>query len=136
MDPSSSPIFLLRLVPSSGAKRLNVPSTAGGIAYIDPGRHGVVAFVFPDRVEQISTHQNLPQELIMGHLIAHELGHLLLGDRSHSLVGLMFCPWGQREFDSMPLGMLNFTSAEAERVREQVRSLGQGEPAVVAEGRF
>jgi len=64
---------------------------------------------------------------IPGHVMAHELGHLLLGAGSHSATGLMHVPWHKKELDGVAQGALIFSSQEGETMRRQVLTrLGGG----------
>ena len=58
---------------------------------------------------------------ILGHGMAHEIGHVLLHHAAHSPAGLMRSPWHPTEFENMVGGNLHFTSEEAERIRTEVR---------------
>lgn len=57
---------------------------------------------------------------ILGHGMAHEIGHVLLDQASHSPTGLMRARWDREDFQDMVGGELVFTSEEAERVRAEV----------------
>jgi hypothetical protein len=57
---------------------------------------------------------------IMGHGIAHEIGHILLHQASHSPAGLMRARWERKDMQNMVTGDLLFTQGEAERVRAEI----------------
>jgi len=57
---------------------------------------------------------------ILGHGMAHEIGHVLLHQAAHSPAGLMRSQWNRTDFENMVGGNLHFTSNEAERVRAEV----------------
>jgi hypothetical protein len=59
--------------------------------------------------------------VILGHLAAHELGHLLLGAGSHSSTGIMHVPWHLKELDIIAQGLMVFRPQEAERMRTNIR---------------
>lgn len=61
-----------------------------------------------------------PRAVIFGHLMAHEIGHLLLGRGSHSPKGIMSTPWGPLSIARAVSGGLLFTPTEAIRIRAQV----------------
>ena len=66
---------------------------------------------------------------LLGCVIAHELGHLLLGKSSHSEEGLMRARWEARELREAAKGNLLFSKSETERMRVRYRSataLAQG----------
>jgi hypothetical protein len=53
------------------------------------------------------------QGIVLGHAIAHELGHLLLPERTHSLTGIMSTAWHRRHWEDAVAGRLLFHKAEA-----------------------
>jgi hypothetical protein len=58
---------------------------------------------------------------ILGHAIAHEIGHLLLNRQGHSARGIMRGEWGFADFRAMTEGMFLFTPEQTEFIREDVR---------------
>jgi hypothetical protein len=59
---------------------------------------------------------------VLGHVIAHEVGHLLLNQQVHSPHGIMRGEWSFVDFRDMTSGMLLFTPEQAEYLRADVRS--------------
>jgi len=57
---------------------------------------------------------------ILGHGIAHEIGHILLHQASHAPAGLMRANWDRNDLQDMGMGYLLFTPEEAERLRAEV----------------
>ena len=57
---------------------------------------------------------------ILGHGIAHEIGHVLLHQSAHSPAGLMRSQWYPTDFENMVGGNLHFTLEEAKRIRAEV----------------
>ena len=60
-------------------------------------------------------HANLSR--VLGHVMAHEIGHLLLGTNAHSTVGIMRPQWQGPELRSIGMGTFLFTP-------EQARTMG------------
>jgi hypothetical protein len=58
---------------------------------------GRIAYVFYDRIERVAIARRIPIARGLGHVMAHEIGHLLLGVNSHSDQGLMSQKWNPRE---------------------------------------
>jgi len=83
---------------------------------------GVRATVFFDRVQKFMTTSHPPCNLaaMLGHVMAHEMGHLLLSLSGHSSKGIMIGPWGAKELQQAAQGELLFTPAEAAKMREAV----------------
>lgn len=84
------------------------------------GEFGCDAWVFYDQVKDSATETGLSLPQILGGIIAHELGHLLLGANSHSRTGLMRAHWSREELLAADLGELGFSNPERERIRNSV----------------
>ena len=111
----------LRILPRSMAERSGLPSRTFGFAVLSKkGEFGSLTNVFYHRVKELSQRQ-YGWSLILGHLMAHEMGHLLLGIGSHSDRGIMRVPWDPKQLDRAAMGNLLFTPAQAERIRAQVQ---------------
>jgi hypothetical protein len=54
---------------------------------------GRIAYIFYDRIERTAVAQQIPVARGLGHIMAHEVGHLLIGTDSHSDQGLMQPNW-------------------------------------------
>ena len=59
--------------------------------------------------------------IILGCVIAHELGHLLLGTNSHSGKGIMQRRWESNQFRQLMTGSLIFTTAQAQLMRAEAQ---------------
>jgi hypothetical protein len=79
------------------------------------------ANVFMNRVTEQATAGELSASRMLGHGIAHEIGHLLLADNSHSLGGIMVAPWSKQDLLRMVKGNLLFTHQEVTRIQAEVR---------------
>ncbi len=117
----------LTILPSFMANRLglpyNLPDDAMGLAPgSGPERQSV--YVLYDRVEAFTakhianTHADTPQ--ILGHVIAHEIGHLLLNDQTHSANGIMRSPWNLWDLQNASYGHLLFTPRQAGAIRSEI----------------
>jgi hypothetical protein len=78
---------------------------------------GVHAFIFFDRVEQVADPKLVTVARMLGNLIAHEVGHVLLGSGQHSYEGIMKARWDRPDYMRAEAGMLRFTAAEGEIIR-------------------
>jgi hypothetical protein len=81
--------------------------------------------------DELSHALYVPSEELLGRVIVHELGHLLLGP-GHSRVGIMKAHWKPEDLHRSNLGMLNFTSEQAERIRSNLQR-GRADETVVLE---
>jgi hypothetical protein len=61
---------------------------------------------------------------ILGAAVAHEIGHLYLGDnnRAHSKTGIMCGTWSVREIELISIGELKFNREQGERIRSAMRA--------------
>ena len=58
---------------------------------------GRVAYVFYDRVVRVAMAHQAPVARGLGHVMAHEVGHVLMGVNSHAGEGLMRANWNPRQ---------------------------------------
>jgi hypothetical protein len=113
----------LRMLSQSMAERLRQAQDSFGFAlYPDDGSFAIVANVFAHDAEQLANRRGMRQGVILGHLVAHELGHLLLGAGSHSPSGIMHVPWHIKELAIIAQGLMMFTPQQAERMQTNIRA--------------
>ena len=58
--------------------------------------------------------------VVMGNVIAHELGHLLLPSRPHTAFGIMSTGWGAQHAADAAAGVLRFHDDQARAIRDGV----------------
>jgi hypothetical protein len=75
------------------------------------------AHVYVGVIKMLARRSRSFEPHILGHVIAHEMGHLLLGTKAHSVGGLMRAHWRESEKDRAAQGGLQFLDAEAKRMR-------------------
>ena len=85
-----------------------------GVALRTPG--GAKAQVFLKQVQDFARLFRVDLSTMLAHVIAHEVGHLLLGTR-HSPTGLMQAGWDKRLMHEANRGALTFTEAQSEWIR-------------------
>lgn len=73
--------------------------------------------VFWTRAQQLHTSSAVDLGRILGSVMAHEIGHILLGASSHSASGLMQARWGSDELDRIAVGTLFFSLEQSQRMR-------------------
>jgi|SRR5579862_784093 len=100
--PAEDPATLVvKLEPESEAARYGVRSVCGGIAL------GPNATIFVRRFEATW----------LGYVIAHELGHILLGPDAHSIVGIMRGTLLPEDWRKAAQGTLGFTRGQNRQIR-------------------
>jgi hypothetical protein len=58
---------------------------------------------------------------ILGNAIAHEIGHLLLNNQSHSASGIMRGDWNLWDLRNASYGYLLFTPQQAQAIQQEAR---------------
>jgi hypothetical protein len=80
-----------------------------------------LAYVFDHVANQLAEQQPaVSKARILGHAMAHEIGHLLLNTTGHSETGLMKADWKPEDMQSMTLGQLTFDVAQIAKIRAEV----------------
>ena len=126
--------LVLRLLPHSMAKRYGLRPRVLGIAlHGGKAEFGYVAGIFFDRIQGLPGWRSADERpVILGHLIAHEIGHLLLGSGKHSRGGLMRPGWDRKQRKQALSGTLRFIPWQAERIRADVRDRMRAEGSSAA----
>jgi len=113
--------LVLRILSGSAASGANSHSkTCGRAALREDGGFGLQAGVYASCAEG---------RPVLGHLMAHELGHLLIGTRTHSPAGVMQTDWSPTQVRHAAQGRLLFSTKDALRIRAQVRERMRAERA-------
>jgi len=119
--PLSPTRLAIRVLSRNMAKRMGLSrTTIGSALFPEYGGYGIVAHVCAYCAEDLAERHTAAYGVILGYVMAHELGHLLLGVGSHAPTGLMHVPWNKKELDSIAKGWLLFTSREGDTMRRQV----------------
>jgi hypothetical protein len=108
----------LKIIPEkavAGIPRSRESEDALGIALVS------YAFILYPRVRETAGEWGLPEYVILGRTMAHELGHLLLGANSHSAAGLMRARFNSRDL-SLESGQFLFDPQQAKRLLELLHS--------------
>jgi hypothetical protein len=131
--PGATELFAM-VLPRPIPACAHVPAIMGLAVLPESGRASHF-YVFHDRVRILTAdHRELDAGGVLGHVMAHEIGHMLLGSNSHSAGGIMAARWFAKELLRLSKGDLLFTSAEASRIREglRLRESAQAEAAATA----
>jgi hypothetical protein len=99
-------------------------SDALGMVPAEPGVRGVHGYVFWRRVQRLGRRLVFDAEAVLGALIAHEIGHMLLPEGSHSEAGVMLGAWSIAQYRMAAGGRLQFSSESARMIRHRLMTLG------------
>ena len=126
-DPCGEPLeatdIVLRVLSESTKNRFQ--DTVFGFAVVP-----VLASVYYDYAAYLARSDNAEFEIpiILGCVIAHEVGHLLLGSNSHANTGVMQGHWGRGQIRRAMTGTLLFTQEQARLIRAETQTrTGQAE---------
>lgn len=115
-------VLNLRLAPQQMEPKHGLPKGICGFSLISTsGDFSSTAIIYLERVTEITDGRKYRRGVVLGAMIAHELGHLLLGVGSHSKMGLMSLPWGPKLLTAADQGTLGFTKRETRKLGKAVQ---------------
>ena len=130
VDEPSADTITVRVVetPMKDAK-----GSAMGVSPRSGGQIGGLVYVFYSRVDSYARQHAKPVPQVLGHVMAHELGHLLLPYGSHAKSGIMTAAWDRKQIEQIGRGWLSFTKEQAEAIRARTAALRRNRvaPAVL-----
>jgi hypothetical protein len=136
MDAPGPLALVLHVLPRGVTTRQTDPGSAGFAVPAEDGGFGAFAGVFHHRVRELVTSINEAE--VLGSVVAHELGHLLLGTGQHSAGGIMKGEWRYKQSILAAQGLLGFDPGQRRRMLENMRrrilasNLGEGRSRVPA----
>ena len=123
--------LVLKVLPHAIAANVRDRGDVLGSAILDDKGLGFYAHVFYDRVQRVAEERKLGHALL-GDVLAHEIGHLLLGSNSHSVSGIMSAHWNGEELRRISEGSMFFAANQARMIRDRIASRKIHVPAVAA----
>jgi len=117
-DPCQQPLeptdIVLRVLPDHA--RNGVQDSAFGIAVLP-----VLASVYYEHAVLLARNDGAEFEtpIILGFVMAHEIGHLMLGSNSHSATGIMQGQWERKQVKQIMKGDLHFTAQQSKLIRAE-----------------
>jgi hypothetical protein len=102
----------IAIVPNA-LSHLNAKPHVMGAALRDThGAIGTIVYAFFGRIHDFARVKRVSGGTMLAHVIAHEVGHLLLPKGSHSERGLMRGTWDRAQVENAVRGELTFTPEE------------------------
>jgi hypothetical protein len=111
-QPAVRPIAYVKLISNSNIQAFHRSPGALGWAL------GRQVYVFVDRLQKAIAFAECPFHVALGHVIAHEMGHALLGPGNHALGSVMSPQMGEKQFRQMQMGGLLFCAKQVKQIQE------------------
>ena len=93
---------------------------AMGRAFLGDNGHGYLADTYYQAVSDLAGRHQADAAVLLGFVIAHEIGHLLLGP-GHVSDGVMRTGWNVSELQALRQRWLRFNQAESARIRQALQ---------------
>lgn len=136
----------VRIISSAPAQFAKYKGISGAAMLPEGGGPGRYALVFYDRVERTGHRlvgctqgvfaNAMPATVFtsvtLGMVLAHELGHLLLGANGHSKGGIMQAQWDRQDLEDRFLGRQSFTPNQVERIHRNLEAQRAANQTVLA----
>ena len=107
---------------------LIIPHMAGanvdgkfGLSFLGAGGIGRYSDVFWDKIQELGN-DNVEEWAVLGSVMAHEIGHLMLGSHSHAISGIMRAQWNRNELRHIAMGTLRFLPEEEKQMKARYSS--------------
>lgn len=91
-----------------------------GVAFLDENGVGRYADIFWQKVQQFQQGSQANLAAILGSVMAHEMGHLLLGSNAHAIGGIMQPRWNAPELRRIAMGTFLFLPEQVQRMHARV----------------
>jgi hypothetical protein len=109
--------FVLNLVDRIQPLNPDLREIAMGVAAVPPpGAPGYLAYLSIHQAAGAAQEFSTPLEDVLGLAAAHEIGHLLLGENSHTASGLMMSRWGAAELEHIAWEEFLFSPEQVARI--------------------
>ena len=115
-----------RMVPKGGLP----PGIFGFALMPEPGEPARYARLYFHRLTELADGRKVRRGVLLGAMMAHEIGHLLLGVNSHSREGIMSIPWDPNKLQQVDSGRLGFTPEQAAALNAEALRRAGGLPDV------
>lgn len=112
--------LVLRIIPHAASSTNNITF---GVSFLGANGTGRYSDIFWSRVLELHAQSNLDTAGILGSVMAHEIGHLLLGSDAHAVSGIMRARWESVELHQIAMGTLLFLPCQEQRMRVRVAEL-------------
>ena len=120
-EDSPAGTLMIKIVSTplgSKGKKQNVLGIAPG----SRTTRGRIAWLFYPRIADLAEARHVDVSQFLGHVMAHEMGHLLLPFDSHAVIGLMKDSWDAHQTLLASARTLTFEPSQAALIRARLRN--------------
>jgi hypothetical protein len=110
----------INVLTSEMATRAGVAPTTLGFAAVASTGMGRIAYVIHDRVRSTAADAPINESELLGFVMAHEIGHLLLPRGPQPHTGVMKGRWRVDDFRNLDVLTLGFSSRQASQIRQTI----------------
>ena len=111
--------LIVRIVPRARTLSTEVI----GVSFLDPRGNGTYADIFFEPVVRLrEVNHDVSLAVILGNVMTHEVGHLLLGSNAHAPIGIMRGHWERDDLLSIRAAEMQFTKEQSQRIKRKVMS--------------
>jgi hypothetical protein len=110
------PQFILRILAPSMAKDIIAHESLGFAIPCDKKEEACLFYILYYRINALAAANSLSPDRILGHVMAHEIGHTLLGPNAHALFGIMQSTLNPYDTERI----LVFTSDQSKHLRTEL----------------
>lgn len=101
-------------------KSVGLHGEAMGVSFQGEDGIGCLADLFYEPMEELERSDQTDIASLLGHVAAHELGHLLLGTHSHAAAGIMRARWTADELTSAEAARMVFLDQESQKMKARL----------------
>lgn len=117
LEPMTSTRLFVGIVP----RAVKLSDAVFGVAFLGSDGNGRYADVFFESVRRLRAEEpDVGEGRVLAYVMAHEIGHLLLGSNAHSEMGIMKPRWSAVELRKIEMGKLTFTRTECEKIHRRL----------------
>jgi predicted aspartyl protease len=114
--------LVVEILPGANSQRSLFHLEVLGTATLMDKGQGFYCYLFYDRIERLAGERRFLQRILLGDVLAHETGHLMLGSNSHSLTGLMSGHWSGDGLRRVSQGGMFFDPSESRLIRQRLNA--------------
>ena len=114
--------LIVEILPDANSQRLHFHLEVLGTATLVGKGQGFYCYLFYDRIERLARGSQLSQPILLGDVLAHETGHLMLGSNSHSLVGIMSGKWSGDGLRRVSQRVMFFDPSQSRTIRQRLNA--------------